>query len=60
MTRKDYSLIAKVISGLKGYVATAHSPIRELVCDNFVAVLKRENGNFNEEKFRTACNCERR
>lgn len=60
MTRRDYVLIAKVISDLKGYMATSHSPIKELVCDNFVAVLKRENGNFNEEKFRAACNCKRR
>lgn len=55
MTRKDYSLIAKVISGLKGYVETAHSPIAELVCDCFATALRRENGNFNEEKFRAAC-----
>lgn len=55
MTRRDYVLIAKVISGLKGYMATSHSPIRKLVCDSFATVLRKENGNFNEEKFRTAC-----
>jgi len=55
MTRRDYVLIAKVISGLKGYMETSHSPIKEFVCDSFATVLRRENGNFNEEKFRTAC-----
>jgi len=60
MIRRDYNLIAKVISGLKGYMETSHSPIKELVCDSFATVLRRENGNFNEEKFRAACNCKRR
>jgi len=55
MTRKDYSLIAKVISGLRSYVAGTHCSIAELVCESFVDVLKNANGNFNEEKFRTAC-----
>lgn len=55
MTRRDYSLIAKVISGLRGYVEGTHCPIAELVCENFIDVLKNANGNFNEKKFRDAC-----
>lgn len=55
MTRKDYNLIAKVVSGLRGYVAGTRCPVAELVRESFVGVLKDENGNFNEGKFRTAC-----
>lgn len=60
MTRRDYTLITKVISGLKGYMETSHSPIKEFVCDGFATALRRENGNFNEEKFRIACGWKRR
>jgi len=49
MTRRDYTLIAKVVSELKD------RDVRELVCERFITVLDKENGNFNEEKFRTAC-----
>ena len=55
MTRKDYSLIAKVISGLRGYVEGTHCPVAELVYENFIDALKNANGNFNKDKFRTAC-----
>jgi len=61
MTRRDYTLIAKVISGLRGHVEGTSGKfisgysIRDLVCESFIDVLEKENGNFNEEKFRAAC-----
>lgn len=55
MKRKDYELISKVISGLRGEVKNTQCPVKVLVWGNFAATLKAANANFDEDNFKKAC-----
>ena len=63
MKRKDYALLAKFIRGLRGYVkgipSTQDEPfgrsVKELVFDNLVLALKKDNSNFNIGQFTKDC-----
>lgn len=54
MQRRDYEVIEKVIKGLAGKTDQNMQPVRDLVFERFLEALKRENGSFNETKFRKA------
>jgi len=54
MTKKDYKLIAECISkGIKYGQDKVHT-INEII-PNLTVELKRDNANFNREKFIKAC-----
>jgi len=62
MKRKDYALLAKFVKKLKGYISGTQTtanpfgiPIRELVFDNLVLALKKDNSNFNVAQFTKDC-----
>ena len=56
MKRKDYELIGKVISGLRGTVEnTNRCPVKVLVWGNFAPALQEANANFDADSFRKAC-----
>ena len=54
MKRKDYELIGKAISGLRGTVKNTNCPVKVLVWGNFVPHLEA-NANFDADKFRATC-----
>ena len=54
MTKKDYKLIAECISkGIKYGQDKVHT-VNEII-SNLTVELKRDNANFNREKFIKAC-----
>ena len=55
MTKKDYKLIADVISTLNGYWSDTETTIREYVCEALIPALKANNERFDVNKFRFAC-----
>ncbi len=55
MKRKDYELISKVISGLRGEVKNTQCPVKVLVWGNFVPALEAANANFDADNFKKAC-----
>ena len=55
MKRKDYELVSKVISKLKGEVKVTDCPVKVLVWDKFADAFQKGNGNFNEQAFRKDC-----
>ncbi len=55
MKRKDYELIGKVISGLRGEVKNTQCPVKVLVWGNFAPALEAANANFDADQFRTSC-----
>ncbi len=55
MKRKDYELIEKVISGLRGVVKNTQCPVKVLVWGNFAPALEAANANFDEDNFKKAC-----
>jgi len=54
LKRKDYELIGKAISGLRGTVKNTNCPVKVLVWGNFVPHLEA-NANFDADKFRATC-----
>jgi len=61
MTKKDYELIAGVLSELRIYLQDAKSigidPVVRL-CDGFADQLEQANPKFNRSKFLQACGLE--
>jgi len=56
LKRKDYELIGKVISGLRGTVEnTNHCPVKVLVWGNFAPALEAANANFDADQFKASC-----
>jgi len=49
MTKKDYKLIAKTISGLKSFISPE---TQEIIISAFCKSLKEENSSLNEQKFK--------
>jgi len=55
LKRKDYELIGKVISGLRGEVKNTQCPVKVLVWGNFAPALEAANANFDADKFKAVC-----
>lgn len=55
MTRKDYILIAKAIKRSKEQACLLELDAIRYTAENIASELQGDNGNFNKEKFLTAC-----
>lgn len=55
MTRKDYVLIARAIKQSKNQAVLLELDAIRYTAENIATELQGDNGNFNKEKFLTAC-----